>query len=107
MRYRVRLTEAAENDLLEIYNYIAEDDGLDRADGLLNQIEERCLSLETIPERGHIPPELERLEITEYFEVRWKPFRIIYWLTGKTVNIMAVLDGRRDLNDLLIKRLLA
>jgi toxin ParE1/3/4 len=38
--------------------------------------------------------------------VFFKPYRIMYRLQGTTVLIFAILDGRRELTDLLLQRLL-
>jgi toxin ParE1/3/4 len=46
------------------------------------------------------------LGITDFREIFFKPFRIIYETRGKAVFIHAVLDGRRSCEDLLRQRLL-
>ena len=56
--------------------------------------------------RGHIPPELERVGVYEYREIYFKPYRIIYQIVESDVYIHCVLDSRRDLEDLLQERLL-
>jgi hypothetical protein len=35
-----------------------------------------------------------------------KPYRLIYRIEGEVVNVLAVFDGHRDLEDLLLERLL-
>ena len=59
-----------------------------------------------MPERGRIPPELERIGIREFRELILKPYRIIYSMAKNQVLVYCVLDGRRDLQDLLEERLL-
>ncbi len=104
MGVAVRITRHAEADLLAIYNWIAAHDGVAAADHVLDNLEATCLQLETMPERGHVPAELARVQVLDYREVHWKPYRILYQITGKTVHILAVLDGRRDLQELLLRR---
>ena len=106
MRYAVQITEDAQQDLLDIYAYVAQHDGMRAAEYVLDKLEETCLQLESLPGRRHIPPELERLQISDYREVHWKPYRIIYQIPGRSVYVLAVLDGRRELQDLLTRRLL-
>lgn len=106
MRYSVRVTDEAEKDLLDIYNYVAQNDDPLKDDRLLDKLEETCLALEAYPNRGHVPPELERLGIHDFRETHFKPYRIVYEVTGEKINILAVLDGRRDLKSLLERRLL-
>jgi toxin ParE1/3/4 len=72
---------------------------------LFQNIEKVIVSLETSPLRGHYPPELERIGIREYRAVLFKPYRILYEVAGGSVFIHCVLDGRRDLRDILQLRL--
>ena len=64
------------------------------------------LSLEDFPLRGHIVPELERISVISYLEIHYKAYRIIYQVLNKTVYIHSILDGRRNISELLQKRLL-
>lgn len=52
------------------------------------------------------PPELERIGVTDYREVHFKPYRLIYQIIGKKVFVHCVLDWRRDSQELLERRLL-
>ena len=106
MKYDVYLISDAEEDLFEIYQYILRHDSPDKADDIFNKLQEACSSLETLAMRGHVPPELDRISVHEYREIIIKPYRIIYSIFAKQVFIHCVLDGRRDLDDLLQRRLL-
>ena len=106
MSHAVHLVADAEEDILEIYRYVAVHDSEGAADALLDKIEATCLGLAFQPNRGHIPPELERIGVTTYREVHFKPYRIIYQVIGQDVFVHCVLDGRRSLQELLQKRLL-
>lgn len=106
MKYNVYIIEDAEKDLLEIYRYVALNDSVNKADLLLENLEKTILKLETMPLRGHIPPELERIDIFEFREIFYKPYRIIYQVVKKDVFVHCILDGRRDLQTLLQKRVL-
>ena len=106
MSYRVELTEDAELDLEEIIDYIAQKVSTDRAAHVLAKIQHLCDSLDTMPNRGNYPPELSRVGITHFREVFFKPYRIIYELVGGVVVIHCILDGRRDMQALLKRRLL-
>jgi len=105
-RYRVRLTADAEQDLIEIYRYIALHDSSENADYVLNQLESHCSRLTELPERGHVPPELDRIGVTNYREVYFKPYRVIYEAIRQDVFIHCILDGRRDMPSLLQRRLI-
>lgn len=105
-KYRVHVLAEAEEDLFEIYRYIATNDAPARADYVLDQLEELCAKLASLPRRGHAPPELERIGVSDFREVHFKPYRVIYQIISRDVYVHAVLDGRRNLQALLELRLL-
>ena len=105
MNYDVFLAVDAEKDILNIYKYIVQNDSLQKADYVYTKIKAVILGLATNPERGHQPRELGLIAASEYLQIHFKPYRIIYQITGKSVIVHCVLDGRRDLEDLLYKRL--
>ena len=106
MKFEVFLSKDAEEDIFSIYNYGALHDSIEKADSLFGKLIETCLSLEHHPDREHLPPELDRINVREYSELHYKPYRIIYQIRKKEVFIHCVLDGRRNLQDLLQERLL-
>lgn len=106
MTFNVQIVADAEQDIIEIYDYIALSDSIRNAEIVYKGILEKCTSLGELPNRGHFPPELERIGIYAYREIHYKPYRIIYQVIEANVYIHCVLDGRRDLQELLEKRLL-
>lgn len=104
--YRVRLTEEAEQDLIDLYRYSVLHDSVENADYVLGQLESLCSRLTELPERGHFPPELDRIGVTNYREVNFKPYRVIYEVIRQEVFIHCILDGRRDIPALLERRLI-
>ena len=106
MKYKVFLISDAEEDIFEIYNYVAAHDSPGNANTLFDNLQNACLNLDSFPERGHIPPELERINVSGFLETHFKPYRIIYQIRGNEVYIHCVLDGRRELQELLQQRLL-
>lgn len=106
MTYTVYLVIDAERDLLDIYRYVARHDSTEKAARLLENLEKTIMKLEALPLRGHHPPELERIGILEFREVFFKPYRIIYQVINKDVYVHCVLDGRRELQEILQQRIL-
>ncbi|MCW8797246.1 MAG: type II toxin-antitoxin system RelE/ParE family toxin [Chlorobium sp.] len=106
MKYGVFLSSDAEGDILDIWRYVANHDSSESANRLFDAIQETCLSLERFPDRGHCPPELERIHVREYREIHFKFYRIIYRIHDQKVFIYCVLDGRRSLQELLVERLI-
>lgn len=106
MQYKVLLTAGAERDLEEIYGYIAEYDSPGSADYVLDRVMEVAESLATFPERGSHPQELLALGIKEYRQSFFKPYRLIYRVFARQVIIYLIADGRRNMQSLLLRRLL-
>ncbi len=76
------------------------------ADRLLKALDDACDRLTEMRERGNIPKELVRVGITDYREVHYKPYRIIYRVIGSDVVVYCIVDGRRDMQSFLERRLL-
>lgn len=106
MSYQVFLTDDAAHDLEDLYDYIETHDTPEKADYVLDKIEETFSSLADNSERGAYPNELFAVGLREYRELYFKPYRIIYRIIGKHVYVMVIADGRRDMQSLLQRRLL-
>ena len=106
MPFAVLLTNDAARDLDEIYDYIALYDAPQKADYVLEQIEKAFSRLSGSPGRGAYPKEMLSMGIREYREVFFKSYRIIYRVMDKNVYVLLIVDGRRDMQLLLQRRLL-
>lgn len=101
--YTVNWTATAEHDLDAIIDFIAEDSS-DEALRILTKMRKKAAGLNILPERGRIVPELKEQGIMLYREMILAPWRIIYRIVGQTVYVLAVLDARRNLEDILLER---
>lgn len=104
--FDVGWTQTAVDDLLSIIDYVAEQDGAGTAERLYGQISTTVAGLETMPFRCRVVPELEAEGIDGYRELLVGPYRLMFAVRGSEVVLLTVLDGRRDLGDLLIARAL-
>ncbi len=103
--YKTRFSRFAEIDLLEILDFYH---GMNPpyTEKLFETIEKKVASLKEFPERGRIVPELEGQNILSYREIIVEFYRIIYSIQDEIVTVHAVIDGRRNLEDILLKKLL-
>ena len=106
MKYHVHVVRDAEEDMLDIWKYVFLSGSPGNAENLLDEFEHAITSLENLPERGHMPPELKRVNVHGYREIHVKVYRVIYQIIGPQVFVHCVLDGRRDIQDLLHERLM-
>lgn len=92
--FDVAFLPAAQSDLIELYDYIAERAGLDAAGGYIDRIEAACLALATFPERGTRRADIRPGLRTIGFERR---ATIVFSVETDVVFIVRVLYGGRDL----------
>ena len=104
--YTVLLTQGAEQDLEAIYDYIAEFDCQRSADYVLDQLIVAVQRLAIFTDRGSYPRELIALGIKDYRQTFFKPYRAIYRVIGARAIVYLIADGRRDMQSLLLRRLL-
>ena len=103
--FEILWAAVAENDLLGIVGFIAEDDpGI--ALEILYKIKAGTAKLDHSPRRGRIVSELLKQGISRYREIVIKPWRVIYRIEEKKVFVVSVIDGRRNVEDVLLARLL-
>jgi len=105
-RYQVLLTEGAEQDLEALYDHIAEFDSVANANHVLDRLMEVVKGLAQFSERDSYPRELVALGIKDYRQTAFKPYRVIYRVLGTRVVIYLIVDGRRDMQSVLARRLL-
>jgi toxin ParE1/3/4 len=105
MTHLVRITRAARRDLEELYDWIAEHDSPGNAEYVLDQLGGVVKNLMSLLHRGAHPRELPAGMKEEIRQVFFKPYRVIYEITGEEVIIHLIADGRRDLQSLLLRRL--
>ncbi|EIQ7476590.1 type II toxin-antitoxin system RelE/ParE family toxin [Vibrio parahaemolyticus] len=93
-------TEPALSDLNDIAEYIALEN-IVAAKQLVQTIFSKVERLQTFPESGRIPAELEHLS---YREVVVNPCRVFYKQDGDKVFILFVMRAERDLRKFLLSK---
>ncbi len=91
--FQVEITPAAEVDVAEIWDTIAQDNP-GNATAFVLALEEQVASLERYPERCARIPENEVLG-TSYRHLIHSSYRTIFRITGSTVVILRVVHGAR------------
>jgi len=95
-KFSVDITAAAETDVAEIWEYIAQDKP-DAATAFVLQLEEQIGTLERFPERCPLVRENELLG-TAYRHLIYGNYRTIFKIIESRVIIMRVLHGARLLD---------
>ena len=106
MRRVVVLSAPALADLLDINDYYLYEVSDRVANGIIDGLETAVNNLAEFPDRGSIPKELLALGIRQYRQIIENPYRIIYEILTEQIVVHAILDGRRDMQSLLMQRIL-
>ncbi len=106
MTYLVEFSTGAKQDLFKIYRYIKIAGNPETAKKFFDHIKKACRSLSEHPERGHIPTELKGLSEMLCRQIVYKNYRIIYQVIGKVVVISGIVDGHRNIRELMRQRML-
>jgi toxin ParE1/3/4 len=88
---RLRWSQRAQNDLVEIASFIARDDPA-AARAWVRRLRERARLAATMPHGGRVVPEQRDDDIREVFV---RSYRIIYRIAGNQTIILTVLEGHR------------
>jgi len=106
VNYSVVFLKAAEQDLKELKQYIVRHFGNATWQATLVQLKTSVQTLQTHPQAGSIPDELRTLNPGQYRQVLSGMNRIIYEIRQETIYIHIVCDSRRDMQGLLMRRML-
>lgn len=100
----IRWASSAAKDLTGITAYLASDSPI-AAKAFVERVDHAVRQLADQPQSGRVVPELERESLTRYREVILVPWRLFYRYDQDTVFILGLIDGRRDIQDILLRRL--
>ncbi|WP_395676086.1 type II toxin-antitoxin system RelE/ParE family toxin [Inquilinus sp.] len=106
MSLPVIVLREAERDLESIVDFIAAHDSAENARHILRSLNDVIRRLANLPSRGNVSRELRALGLTQFREAHHKPYRIIYRVREASVVVHCIVDGRRDMQSLLQRRLL-
>ena len=104
-RLPVRWARSASLDLIEIVEFIKRDRP-DAARKLGQSFLREATRLSRNPRQGKVVPELLEKGIADYRQLVVSTYRLIYTIRIEFIDIVSVIDGRRDLPSALLQRLL-
>ncbi len=90
--------------MVGVIEYVAQDSPAN-AKKILKSIKNKASNLYLSPQHGRVVPELQEQGITQYRELIINPWRLMYRITDKKVVVLAVLDARQNVEDILLNRL--
>jgi len=102
--FKIVWSEIAIADLDSVLDYIAYEDSVESAQDVYAKIELKVNSLTHSPRRCRVVPELQEIGVSEFREALCGPYRICFRLYQQTVVLVAIVDSRRNLEELLVER---
>ncbi len=89
----VEWSESASNELRSIVFHIAKKSKKNAKDAFA-RLKKDCLVLESFPDLGKVPNELDKLQIGGFRELMISPWRVFYRKEINKVVVVAVVDSR-------------
>ena len=98
-KYAIRYLPVAVDDLLSIYDWIA-DDSPARATSFTEKLDKRISNLSTHPYLGRLPKD-DKLRAFGYRVLVIESFLVFYVVRGQRIEIHRVVHGSRNLDDIV------
>ena len=102
---KVVILASAEQDLQELRAYLVKNFSVATWQATYSDLKQAIRHLARHPLMGGIPEALESLQLVQYRQVLSGKNRIIYEVRGDTVFVHLIVDVRRDMASVLMRRL--
>jgi toxin ParE1/3/4 len=96
----------AKADLVEIVTYIKENSGSKIAQQVYDRIKAKVEKASSFPEGNRTVPELKEIGVNEIREIIESPWRIFFRFNSNEIKIISVIDGRRNIEEILYKKMM-
>ncbi|MGD0960556.1 MAG: type II toxin-antitoxin system RelE/ParE family toxin [Methylomonas sp.] len=106
MSVKIVILESAEQDLKELREYLVKNFSVATWRETYGKLKKAIRVLKDNPYSGAILEEFETLNLSQYRQILSGMNRIIYEVRRDILYIHIIVDARRDLKSLLIRRLL-
>ena len=106
MSLKVVILQSAQTDLKELRTYPIKQFSSQTWQSTYADLKTAILGLADLPYSGSIPEEVEKLNLGQYRQIISGMNRVIYEVREKNVFVHIIVDSRKSLPSLLMKRLL-
>jgi len=106
MKKKIVWSQDASDDLIDIVTYIKEKSGKNIANEIYQRIISHVEKIDDFPETGRVVPELLSIGVIDIREIIETPWRIMYRITSNKIQIISVIDGRRNVEEILYKKVI-
>jgi toxin ParE1/3/4 len=106
VKKKIVWSQDASDDLVDIVTYIKENSSKNIAKEIYQRIISHVEKVEGFPETGRVVPELMAIGIIDIREIIETPWRIMYRNTLNEIQIISVIDGRRNVEEILFRKVI-
>jgi toxin ParE1/3/4 len=106
MKYKINWSKDAGEEFIEIISWHKYTAGKNAAQRIYSKINSQIKKLKDMPGMGKQVPTLKDIGINDYRQIIQDHWIIYYKVDGQTINIISVIDGRRNLEEILYKKII-
>jgi len=107
MSSKVIWSNDASLDLVEIVSYIKIHSGKGIAKKIYTKIKSKVDYIVDFPEAGILVPELVNIGITDIHQIIVSLWKVYYKVNENNILVLSVIDGRRNLEEILYKKIIS
>jgi toxin ParE1/3/4 len=106
MRYKIIWSKDAGEEFVEIISWYKYNTGKNVAQKIYTKINSQIKKLKDMPENGKRAQILKDIWINDYRQIIQDHWIIYYKVEGQSIHIVSVIDGRRNLEEILYKKII-
>ena len=106
MKYSIVWSIDASSELLDIVAFQKEKYGSRKALETYEKLREKVLVTREQPDIGRVVPELTAIGLLSVRELIEAPWRVLYTVNDGRIEIISVIDSRRNFEEILYKKIL-
>ncbi len=106
MAYSIIWSKDAGDELFEIVSYIKYRTGINAAKNIYSKIKTKIEKISDHPKSGKAVPELKDIGMNDIYQIIEGPWKIYYKIEGNKILVLSVLDGRRNMEEILYKKVI-
>ena len=106
MKYEIIWSKDAGDELVEIISFIKNSTGKMTAEKIYAKIIKEVDKISENPEGRRIAPLLRELGINYIHQINISPWIVFYKAENKKMKIISIIDGRRNLEEILYKKMI-
>ncbi|MCL1814702.1 MAG: type II toxin-antitoxin system RelE/ParE family toxin [Treponema sp.] len=106
MKHKIIWSKDAGDELAEIISYIKYNTGKMTAEKIYIKIIKEVDKISENPEGRRIAPLLREFGINNIHQINISPWMVFYKVENKKMEIISIIDGRRNLEEILYKKII-